>query len=183
MYNVTGSLHGHMSGPMLFSESVIANDMESGELLWYDQLRANDPFDLDYSCHPMLFEASHPTRGGARRSCVGAGSKSGFHSFDRYTGEHLWTASVTNGGPTLNGTAYGYDKIYMVSNSAANHLLIAQSATVALHAYTGEVLWWTPNASSSQGAVAVANRLFYQGFRDGTLQALHVETGRTAVDL
>ncbi|MCZ6484503.1 MAG: PQQ-binding-like beta-propeller repeat protein [Acidobacteria bacterium] len=177
VYNVTGSVHGRMPGPMLFSESMLANDMESGELLWYDQLRSKDPFDLDYSCHPTLFETSHPTRPGAVRSCVGAGSKTGFHTFDRYSGEHLWTASVTNGGPTLNSTAYGYDKIFMVSNSAASHRLIAQSATVALHAYTGEVLWWTPNESRIGSGVAVANGLFYQGFRDGTLQALDVETG------
>ncbi|MEE2822708.1 MAG: PQQ-binding-like beta-propeller repeat protein [Acidobacteriota bacterium] len=177
IYNVTGSVHGRVPGPMLFSESIIANDMESGELLWYDQIRAQDPFDLDFSCHPMMFEATHPERRAARRRCVGAGSKTGFHTFDRDTGEHLWTASVTNGGPTLNSTAYGHDKIYMVSNSIAGHRLLAQSATVALHAWTGEVLWWTPNATSSQGATAGANDLFYQGFRDGILQALNVETG------
>ena len=68
VYNVTGSVHGHIAGPILFSESMLANDMESGELLWFDQLRANDPFDLDYSCHPILFETRHPTREGAVRS-------------------------------------------------------------------------------------------------------------------
>ncbi len=177
VYNVTGSVHGRVPGPMLFSESIIANDMESGELLWYHQLRAQDAFDLDFSCHPMIFEATHPERAAARRRCVGAGSKTGFHTFDRDTGEHLWTTAVTNGGPTLNSTAYGHDKIYVVNNSASNHRLIAQSATVALHAWTGEILWWTPNASSSQGATAGANGLFYQGFRDGSVQALDVETG------
>ena len=177
VYNVTGSLHGQVPGPILFSESMIANDMESGELLWFDQLRSADPFDMDYSCNPMLFECTHPTRAGAVRQCVGAGSKTGFHTFDRYTGEHLWTASVTNGGPTLNSAAYGDDKIYMVSGSSSQVRQIAQSATVALHSYTGEVLWWTPNESSSQGAAAFANGLFYQGFRDGTVQALDGETG------
>ena len=151
--------------------------MESGELLWYDQLRSNDPFDLDYSCHPMLFEATHPEYAAATRRCVGAGSKTGFHTFDRDTGTHLWSASITNGGPSLNSTAYDREKIYVVNNSAANHRLLAQSATVALHAWTGEVLWWTPNASASQGAAAAANGLFYQGFRDGILQALNAETG------
>ncbi len=65
-YNATGSLKRQVVEPMLFSERMIANDMESGELWWYDLLRANDPFDLDYSCHPMLFEATHPTRRGRR---------------------------------------------------------------------------------------------------------------------
>ena len=36
VYNATGSLKGHEPGPMLFSESIIANDMESGELLWFE---------------------------------------------------------------------------------------------------------------------------------------------------
>jgi outer membrane protein assembly factor BamB len=111
------------------------------------------------------------------RQCVGAGSKTGFHAFDRYTGERLWSTAVTNGGPTLNSVAYGYNKIYMVSNSNAEHRA-GLSATVALHAYTGEILWWTPNSSTIQGAVAVANGLFYQGLRDGTLQALDVENGK-----
>jgi len=177
VYNGTGSVHGHVAGPILFSESMIANDLESGELLWFDQLRANDPFDLDYSCHPIVFDCAHPQRGSAVRRCVGAGSKTGFHAFDRVTGERFWSTAVTNGGPTLNSVAYGYDKIYMVSNSAAEHRP-GLSATVALHAYTGEILWWTPNATTVQGAVAVANGLFYQGLRDGTLQALDVENGK-----
>ena len=177
VYNVTGSVHGHVAGPILFSECMIANDMESGELLWFDQLRTNDPFDLDYSCHPILFEARDPMRPAVVRRCVGAGSKTGFYAFDRYTGERLWSASVTNGGPTLNSVAYGYDKVYMVSNAQSEHRP-GLSATVALHSYTGEILWWNPNDSSIQGAVAVANGLFYQGFRDGKLEALEVETGK-----
>jgi len=178
VYNATGSIKGHVPGPMLYSESMIANDIESGELLWYNQLRPNDPFDLDFSCHPILFEATHPLHGSSVRECVGAGSKTGFHTYDRHTGEHLWTASVTNGGPVLSSTAFADDKIYMVSNSASNHPLIARSATVALHAYTGEVLWWHPNLSSTQGPAAAANGVFYQGFNDGLLEALHVETGQ-----
>jgi outer membrane protein assembly factor BamB len=95
---------------------------------------------------------------------------------------------VTNSGLALNATAFAYNKIYLVSNSIAapspsevdpqrrrhrGHL----SVTVALHPYTGEVLWWTPNSSNSQNTIAVANRLLFQGLMDGTLQALHVETG------
>ena len=176
VYNVTGNPHGHPPGVLLFSESIIANDMESGELLWYDQLRSNDAFDLDFSCHPILFEARHPQRPEPLRRCVGAGSKTGFHTYDRYTGERLWSTGVTNGGPTLNSTAFAYDMVYMVSNSIAEHRP-QLSATVALHAWTGDILWWKPNQSSIQGAVAVANQVFYQGLRDGSLQGLHVETG------
>lgn len=36
VYNVTGSLKAVIpSGPVLYTESILAYDLESGELLWY----------------------------------------------------------------------------------------------------------------------------------------------------
>ncbi len=194
LYNVTGNPKAFPGGPILFTESILAHDLDSGELLWYQQIRSRDPFDLDLNTHPVLFDATHPThRGATVRHCVGAGTKAGgFHVFDRYTGEPYWRSMVTNDGVALNATAFAYDKIYLVSNSSAavtspdvNSLGYSRgeryrgplSVTVALHPYTGEVLWWTPNSSNCQNTIAVANSLLYQGLMDGTLQALHVETG------
>jgi len=194
VYNVTGNPKAFPGGPILFTESVLANDMESGELLWYQQIRPRDPYDFDIHTHPVLFEAEHPTfRGNTVRRCLGAGTKAGgFHVFDRYTGEPYWRSMVTNDGLALNATAFAYNKIYLISNSSAsvtspdvNPLGYSRgqryreslSVTVALHPYTGEVLWWTPNSASAQNTIAVGNRLLYQGLVDGTLQALHVETG------
>jgi outer membrane protein assembly factor BamB len=92
----------------------------------------------------------------------------------------------------LNAVAFAYEKIYLVSNSsplAVEETINALgqragrrsrgplSVTVALHPYTGEVLWWTPNSADARNTIAVANRLLYQGTMDGVLQALHVETG------
>ncbi|MBI2821536.1 MAG: PQQ-binding-like beta-propeller repeat protein [Acidobacteria bacterium] len=178
VYNVTGNPKAFPSGPLLFTESILAHDMESGELLWFRQVRQRDPFDLDFNTHPLLFEATSPThRGGLPRRCVGAGTKAGgFHVFDRTTGEPYWNAMVTNSGLALNGVAFAYNKIFLLSNSSAAHRK-ALSVTVALHPYTGEVLWWNPNSANSQNTIAVANRLLYQGTMDGTLQALQVETG------
>ena len=194
VYNITGNPKAFPPGPILFTESILANDLDSGELLWYQQIRPRDPYDLDLHTHPVLFEAHHPTRrGNTTRYCVGAGTKKGgFHVFDRYTGEPYWRSMVTNSGLALNATAYAYDKIFLLSNSSAsvtspevNPLGYSQgeryrspvSVTVALHAYTGEVLWWTPNSSSAQNTIAVANHVLYQGLNDGRVQALHVETG------
>ena len=194
LYNVTGNPKAFPGGPILFTESILAHDLDSGELLWYQQIRPRDPFDLDINTHPVLFDATHPThRGATTRHCVGAGTKAGgFHVFDRHTGEPYWRSMVTNDGVALNGTAYAYDKIYMISNSSAavsspdvdalgysrgQRYRGPLSVTVALHPYTGEVLWWTPNSSNCQNTIAVANRLLYQGLMDGKLQALHVETG------
>lgn len=178
VYNVTGSVKAFPPGPLLFTESVVAHDLESGELLWFYQIRPRDPFDLDFNTHPVLFEATNPIqRGETVRHCVGAGTKAGgFHVFDRYTGRPYWNAMVTNGALGLNATAFAYDKIYLVSNSSARHRA-SVSVTVALHPYTGEVLWWTPNSAECRNTIAVANRLLYQGMMDGTLQALNIETG------
>jgi glucose dehydrogenase len=180
VYHATGNPKAFSApGPMLFTESVLAHDLESGELLWFHQVRPRDPFDLDFNTHPLIFDAAHPTqRGETARHCVGAGTKAGgFHVFDRYTGTPYWTAMVTNSGTALNASAFAYGKIYLVSNSSAPHRG-ALSVTVALHPYTGEVLWWNPNSSSCQNTIAVANRLLYQGMMDGALQALDVETGQ-----
>jgi glucose dehydrogenase len=72
VYNVTGNPSSfNPPGPLLFTDSIIANDLETGELLWHYQVRATDPFDLDFSCHPMIFDAVSPGKRGARRQCVG----------------------------------------------------------------------------------------------------------------
>ena len=178
VYNVTGSVKAFPPGPILFTESILAHDLDSGELLWFHQIRPRDPFDLDFNTHPVIFEAKSPTqRGMTQRHCIGSGTKAGgFHVFDRYTGAPYWNSMVTNGGLALNATAFAYDKIYLVSNSTAQHRG-PLSVTVALHPYTGEVLWWAPNSSDCRNTIAVANQLLYQGMMDGTLQALHVETG------
>jgi outer membrane protein assembly factor BamB len=182
VYFGTGSVRGFMpADPMLFTESMIAFDADTGEMLWYDQLRGADPFDLDYSCHPMIFDAVHPSRSHETRPCVGGGAKSGFFCFNRYTGEKLWKTMVTHagaeGGPELNSTATAYNRIFMVSNATGIRGRAARSATAALHAYTGDVMWWVVNSATIMGPVAVANHVFYQGLTDGTLEAIDAATG------
>ena len=64
VYNVTGNPKAFPPGPILFTESVLANDLDSGELLWFQQIRSRDPFDLDLNTHPVIFDATHPTQRG-----------------------------------------------------------------------------------------------------------------------
>ena len=65
----------------------------------------------------MIFEAVSPGKRGARRQCVGAGNKSAFFTWDRYTGELLWRVMLTSPtGPWWNSTAVAYNKVYLVSN-------------------------------------------------------------------
>lgn len=183
VYNTTGSAKGFMPpGPMLYTESIVAHDLESGELLWYSQARPRSPHDLDFGCHPMIFEAQAPAgyRGNVVRNCVGAGSKAGFFTWDRYTGELYWkvmlTSAAANGGMQQDSTAVAYNRIFAVSGALTRNGSV--SVTAALHPYTGDIIWWVPNAVDNHAPVAVANGVFYQGLMDGTLQAFDADYGR-----
>ncbi len=166
---------------MLFSESMLAFDADTGEMIWYDQVRAADAFDLDFSCHPMIFDAVHPAQEGEVRKCVGAASKAGVYCFNRYTGERYWKAMLTSAGPSagpiLNSTAVAYNRIFVVSNAAGVRGRSAMSVTAALHAYTGDIMWWIANPAFARGPVAVANEVFYQGLANGMLEAVDVNSG------
>ncbi len=190
VYTTTGNPSSYNPpGPLLFSDSILANDIETGELLWYYQVRATDPFDLDFSCHPMLFDAVSPGKRGATRKCVGAGNKTAFFTWDRYSGELLWKVMLTNwatqGGPWWNSTATAYNKVYVVSNAITDRDPItsrsrglSESVTAALQAYTGEIVWWRHNDSMNRAPVCVANGVFYQSLGNGSLEAFDAETGK-----
>jgi len=189
VYNVTGNPRSFTPpGPLLYSDSIIANDLRTGELLWHYQARATDPFDLDFSCHPMLFRAESPGKRGAWRDCLGAGSKTAFHCCDRYTGEPLWKAMLTpgsiQGGPWMSSTAAAYNKVFLVSNAievdpgTGRSAGGSQSVTAALHAYTGEIVWWRHNPSMNRAPVCVAGGVFYQSLFYRTVEAFRVQDGR-----
>jgi len=186
-YNIVYTVTGNPSsfdppGPLLFSDSILANDLETGELLWHYQVRASDPFNMDFSCHPMIFEAVSPGKRGARRQCVGAGNKSAFFTWDRYTGELLWRVMLTSPtGPWWNSTAVAYNKVYLVSNERVtdpDSTDRSESVTAALHAYTGEIVWWRHNDHMNRAPVCVANGVFYQSLENGSLEAYDAETGK-----
>lgn len=182
VYFDTGSVKSFMPpDPMLFTESMIAFDADTGEMLWYDQLRAADPFDLDYSCHPMIFDAIHPVRKYETRPSVAAGNKSGVYCFNRYTGASYWkamlTAPSTHGGPVVNSTAVAYNRVFVVSNGGGVRGRTGISVAAALHAYTGDITWWVANSAPIDGPVAVAGQVFYQGLQDGTLEAMDANSG------
>ena len=183
VYFVTGSVKSFMPpDPMLFTESIIAFDADTGEMLWYDQLRRADPFDLDFGCHPIVFDAVHPSQPSEVRRCVGAGNKAGFYCFNRTTGQRYWKNQLTpaggGSGLRLNNTAVAYNRVFVVSAAGGVPGRPASSVAAALHAYTGDILWWVANPATSLGPVAVANEVFYQGLENGTLEAIDTANGR-----
>ena len=79
-------------GPNLYSNSLIALDRNSGELLWYNQVKPHDLFDLDFHLSPML--ATITVDGAERDVVIGAGKLGRILAFDRETGETIWNTAV-----------------------------------------------------------------------------------------
>ena len=95
LYNGTGNNKILMPNLGLYTESLVAHDLDTGELLWYDQVHPQDAFDLDFNAHPMIFDAEAPGRiRGGVRPCVAAGNKAGIYCWNRYSGEFYWKAML-----------------------------------------------------------------------------------------
>jgi alcohol dehydrogenase (cytochrome c) len=77
-------------GDNLFTCSLVALDVETGEMKWYFQTSPHDTHDWDSAQTPVLFDA---TVNGRRRKLVSTASRNGyFFTLDRATGEHLVTS-------------------------------------------------------------------------------------------
>ena len=185
VYFTTGSVKSFKPDPALYTESVLALDADTSLLKWFFQIRPNDPHDLDFSSHPVLFDAEGPSlKKGAIRQCLVATNKTGVYCLNRYTGEQFWRAQLTPryyfGGPNVDGIAVAYNNVYVVSNAATQSIgKPPLSVTAALHGYTGDIVWWTYNLGGiCQGGIAAANGLLYQGFNDGRVEILDADSGR-----
>ena len=140
----------------------MAHDLDTGELLWYDQVHPQDAFDLDFNAHPMIFDAEAPGRiRGGVRPCVAAGNKAGIYCWNRYSGEFYWKAMLgercTTCAAENNATAVAYNRIFVQYASHAS--VKPYSLTAGLHAYNGDVQWSVLNPGRHSSPIAVANRV------------------------
>lgn len=78
--------------PNLYTNSLLALDHDTGELVWYNYVNPNDIFDLDFQISPML--ATIQSRGVPRDIVIGSGKLGHIIAFDRKTGELLWDTRV-----------------------------------------------------------------------------------------
>jgi quinoprotein glucose dehydrogenase len=79
---------GHRHGDNLFSDSLVAVDIETGERLWHFQFIHHDIWDWDLPCAPMLVDI---TVDGREIKAVAQPTKQGWlYVFDRVTGEPVW---------------------------------------------------------------------------------------------
>ena len=79
---------GHRLGDNLFSDSLVAVDIETGERLWHFQFIHHDVWDWDLSAAPILADV---TVNGREIKAVAQPTKQGWlYVFNRVTGEPIW---------------------------------------------------------------------------------------------
>ncbi|MFN2444775.1 MAG: pyrroloquinoline quinone-dependent dehydrogenase [Vicinamibacterales bacterium] len=85
----TGDYYGgHRPGTSLFSESLVAVDIQTGRRKWHFQLTHHGIWDFDIPCAPILADL---TVEGKRIKAVAQPTKQGWvYVFDRATGQPVW---------------------------------------------------------------------------------------------
>jgi alcohol dehydrogenase (cytochrome c) len=91
-YPYPGILKGTGEGDLLYTNSVLALEADTGKIRWYFQMQPRDNFDMDHQDNPILADVMI---GGTLRKAVYLLGKPGIlWAFDRETGEHLWNKQL-----------------------------------------------------------------------------------------
>jgi polyvinyl alcohol dehydrogenase (cytochrome) len=195
VFATTGNNYTEEAGPT--SDSVIALDLDTGEVRWMRQVSAGDVFtiptptseDTDFGTNPILFEAEID---GVERKLLGAGQKSGmFWVLDRETGEIVWQRHVSGGsaliGGVFNNGAYDGERIIVAGNNGPGGAAPPEgteglSVLMAMDPATGEVLWQRPLDEWVWAPITIADGVGFVAV-DVQLQAFDTETGEPLFSL
>ena len=79
---------GHRHGDNLYSDSLVAVDIETGDRLWYYQFIHHDVWDWDLPCAPILVDIT--VDGRAIKAVAQPSKQTWLYVFDRITGEPVW---------------------------------------------------------------------------------------------
>ena len=80
----------------MYTCSLVAVNIDTGEMAWYYQTSPHDTHDWDSTQTPILIDGEF---GGKPRKLVLQATRNGyFFVLDRVTGEHLLTSQVRRGG-------------------------------------------------------------------------------------
>ena len=79
---------GHRHGDNLYSDSLVAVDLETGDRLWYYQFIHHDVWDWDLPCAPILVDIT--VNGRDIKAIAQPSKQTWLYVFDRITGEPVW---------------------------------------------------------------------------------------------
>ena len=79
-------------GPNLYTDSIVALDHRTGEMIWFHQVLPHDLFDHDFQTSPILAELM--IDGVDQKVVFGAGKLGKVYAFNRSSGEVLWSTVV-----------------------------------------------------------------------------------------
>jgi outer membrane protein assembly factor BamB len=190
-------------GDNLYTDSVVALDIDTGKLDWYHQVTAHDLFDRD-QINVML---AHLTDGrevvvstGKSGEVVGLDPDTGRVLWQRPVGKHLHDTDLTLPGPTdvypgtyggvLTPPATADGVVYVATVNAPTKLPPNQPSyfggqlgthdgeVVAIDATNGNVVWDTKVPGDPLGGATVVNDLVLTALLDGTVVALERSTGK-----
>ena len=83
---------GTGSGSLLYTNSILAINADTGAIRWFFQMQPRDNFDMDHQDNPILAEVEI---NGVRRKTVYVLGKPGMlWAFDRETGDYLWNRQL-----------------------------------------------------------------------------------------
>ena len=190
-------------GDNLYTDSVVALDIDTGKLRWYHQVTPHDLFDRD-QVHVLL--ARLPD---GREVVISAGKSGEIVGLDPDSGRVLWQRAVgTHGhdtnrtlpGPTevypgtyggvLTPPAYADGVVFVPTINAPTKLPPDQPSyfggelgthdgeVVAIDAEAGQVLWDTKVPGDPLGGATVVNDLVLTALLDGTVVAMRRGTGK-----
>ena len=75
-------------GDLLYSNSILALDADTGDIEWFFQMQPRDNFDMDHQDNPILADVE--IRGMLRKVVFVLGKPGIQWAFDRETGQYLW---------------------------------------------------------------------------------------------
>lgn len=145
-----GTGQNYAEPPSELSDSILAIDYRTGELVWSAQFTHPDVWsagnpggaDADVGASPNLWSSGD-------RDLVGAGDKAGvYHALDRDTGEVVWETPLTPGsvfGGVQAAAAFVDGSLVVASNvgNPENNSPTNVAKVFALEASTGAVQWET----------------------------------------
>jgi alcohol dehydrogenase (cytochrome c) len=195
-------------GPNLYTDSLVALDGVTGNLLWYRQVTAHDLRDYDFQDSPIVVTVK--IHGIRTEAVIGAGKSGQVIAFRAADGKRLWTLAIGRHNRYQYGPLPAKPVVYCPGSLGGvltpmaeargvlyvpwSDLCFKGSATglvrggpvppatgglAAVNAATGSIIWKHTFRSLDFGAATVANDVVFTSSYDGTVYALSTRTGAT----